>query len=533
MLKILIKKEFLQCFRGYFVDNKTGKAKSKGKIISSFILFGFLMLFLASAFVAMGFNMEVILYTDFKWLYYTLFGIITISLGTFASVFNTANSLYNSKDNNLLLSMPIKPSYVLLSRVSMVYGLCLLYSAIVWLPGSIFGLIRTGFNFGILIIDILLLFVTTLFSSVLSCAIGYIVAAITNKTKNKSIVSVVISGMFLVVYYIVCFRFSNIMDSIVTNGEEVANGIFTWGNFVYHLGNAACGNILSFILYSLICIALGIICYVVLARSFSKIIANANIVTVTKTKVTYKSSKKITNVLLRKEFKRFTSSATYMLNSGLGVLFVLGIAVAALIKAKDILPLLEMIKDEIPELYQFLPLGVVGIVCMIISINAIAVPSVSLEGNSLWILKSLPVKTHEILDAKKTLQIIVNGIPTIISIALICYALKLDFSLSVSAVCIAILFVEVQSSICVLLSLVNPNFNWTSETQPIKQSVSILLEMVISFVVVIAVSGLYYFVRNMMEVSEYMNYALIVLMVVEVLLRKLIRTWGVNKFEAL
>lgn len=533
MLKILIKKEFLQCFRGYFVDSKTGKAKSKSKIIGSFVLFAFLMLFLAAAFVAMGFNMELILHTDFKWLYYTLFGIITISLGTFASVFNTANSLYNSKDNNLLLSMPIKPSYVLLSRVSVVYGLCLLYSSIVWLPGSIFGLIRTGFNFGLLIIDILLLFVTTLFSSVLSCAIGYIVAAISNKTKNKSIVSVVLSGIFLAVYYFVCFRFSNIVDSIVLNGENVAKGIFTWGNFVYQLGNAACGSILSFILYSLICIVLAVVCYVVLSRSFSKIIANANNVTVTKTKVSYKSSNKTTTVLLKKEFKRFTSSATYMLNSGLGVLFVLALAIAALIKAKDILPLLEVFKDEIPELYQFLPLGVLGIVCMIISMNAIAVPSVSLEGNSLWILKSLPVKTYEILDAKKTLQLIVNGIPTVISILVICYALKIDFSSSITITCVAFMFVEVQASICVLLSLVNPNFNWTSETQPIKQSINILLELVISFILVIIISGSYYFFRNMIDVMEYLDYALIVIIMIELLLRKVIRSWGVNKFDSL
>ena len=192
MLKTLIWEQFYRCFSGYFVDVKTGKAKSKSKIIGTFVLFGVLMLFLCVSFFGMAVGLEPLLETKESWLYFALLGLMTITLGTFASVFNAANSLYNSKDNDLLLSLPIKPSQILISRVALIFGLCFLYSFLVWIPTCVYHFIYFGFNFGVFILDLLLLIDITLFASVLSCAIGFIIAKISSKTKNKSIITVIL-----------------------------------------------------------------------------------------------------------------------------------------------------------------------------------------------------------------------------------------------------------------------------------------------------------------------------------------------------
>ena len=41
------------------------------------------------------------------WLYFALMALLAMLLGAFGSVFNTYSGLYLSKDNDLLLSMPI------------------------------------------------------------------------------------------------------------------------------------------------------------------------------------------------------------------------------------------------------------------------------------------------------------------------------------------------------------------------------------------------------------------------------------------
>lgn len=41
------------------------------------------------------------------WLYFTLFALVGVLMGVFGSVFNTFSGLYQAKDNDLLLSLPI------------------------------------------------------------------------------------------------------------------------------------------------------------------------------------------------------------------------------------------------------------------------------------------------------------------------------------------------------------------------------------------------------------------------------------------
>ena len=139
MWKVLVKKEFTGIFRSYFVNSKTGKARSKGSIALFFVLFAVLILILCGVFFALAYQLKALLTMDLVWLYYALMGILSVALGLFGSVFNTYVSLYLPKDNDLLLSLPIPPTTILLARMTLVFGLSLLYSGAVWLPTIIFG----------------------------------------------------------------------------------------------------------------------------------------------------------------------------------------------------------------------------------------------------------------------------------------------------------------------------------------------------------------------------------------------------------
>ena len=139
MLKTLIKKQYMELFRSYFVNQKTGQPRSHGKVIGMFVLFGFLMVFSSAMFflVAAGLGSSL-LEMGLGWLYFTILGMLAVLFGTFGSVFNTYAGLYRAKDNDLLISMPIPPGRILFARVSGVYGLSLLYSALVWVPACIY-----------------------------------------------------------------------------------------------------------------------------------------------------------------------------------------------------------------------------------------------------------------------------------------------------------------------------------------------------------------------------------------------------------
>ena len=138
MLKTLIKKQYQECFRSYFVNPKTGKRRTKGGIIGMFVFFTAVMLFLAGMFFGLAFLLgDGLIGAGMQWLYFVLMGILSVLMGAFGSVFNTYAALYLSKDNEMLLAMPIPPSQILLTRMSLVYGMSLMYSGIVWIPALI------------------------------------------------------------------------------------------------------------------------------------------------------------------------------------------------------------------------------------------------------------------------------------------------------------------------------------------------------------------------------------------------------------
>ena len=127
MLKTLIKNQLYAVNRGFF-ENRKNKKRRSNKTAAVFIaLYAALMVFLAAFFFGMGYLLSPLLSTGLTWLYFTITFGVALLMGVFGSVFNTYATLYDAKDNDLLLSMPIPVKYVLIARLSTVYLLGALF----------------------------------------------------------------------------------------------------------------------------------------------------------------------------------------------------------------------------------------------------------------------------------------------------------------------------------------------------------------------------------------------------------------------
>ena len=535
MLMTLIKKQFYEVFRGYFINPKTGKARSKKGIIGMFIFFAAVMIVVGFSFFAMTLSMTALIGTEIEWLFFAMFGILAISLGVFASVFTTYSSLYLSKDNDLLLSMPLRPVDILLSRIALVYGLAFVYSATAWIPAIISASLTGKMRVISVVFCFILLFIIPLFVSALACVLGWLLAQVSSKVKNKSIITIVLSITFLALYYMLVFKLSDFFESFLLYSSEVANSVKTWGNIFYHLGNGAVGNVLSLIIFILIsCLLFGIVLYV-LSRSYTKILTRSTSGKIQKTAVKYSSSKNVVSSLLKKEWLRFISLPTYVLNCSLGAFFALGFAVYCVIKRNDLMTLSVMIQEEISDIALFIPVILVAMICMLLSMNTVSTPSISLEGKNLWILKSLPVKASDVLSAKIYLHVAINAIPGIISTAVIGWCLHLDYQTIISCALIVYFFVYIQAMLGLLLGLYRPNFTWTNVTQPIKQSMNVLIMMLVNALISVAIVGIFFLLntKTNIDVSNYLMYTFVGLAIIALLIKRILFTKGVELFEKL
>ena len=154
------------------------------------------------------------------WLYFALMGLLAVFLGTFGSVFNTYSGLYLAKDNDLLLSMPIPVNTVMTARLLGVYLMGLMYSLTVLLPSVIVYWIVVSAGVGAVIGGIMLIADVSIFVLTLSVVLGYVVAKISLKLKNKSFITVIVSLVFIGAYYFFYFKAQGMVTDIVSNAAK-------------------------------------------------------------------------------------------------------------------------------------------------------------------------------------------------------------------------------------------------------------------------------------------------------------------------
>ena len=478
MLRTLIKKQLLEIWQGYFIDRKTGKARTKNGILLFFLLLAVLFLGLGFAFYSMAAGLgTVTLGNGFNWLYFALMGLLSMALGVFGSVFNTYASVYLPKDNELLLSLPIPERTLLLARLSGVYLTSLMYSAWVWIPAVIAYWVLVPITVLNVVFPLLLTFIVALFVTVLSCILGWIVALVASKTKGKSFITLFLSLAVFALYYFVYFQIVGSLDEIVSHIAELGNTVKSWLHYSYLLGRASDGDILSMLLVTGITLVLAGLCFLVLTKSFMKLATvSANGGKKAKIAAGY-TKKSVRTALLHREYKHFTSVPTWMLNGGFGLLLLPIGAVALLIKSGNLREVLPKVVAEVPELFAMLPVIFTAALCLILSINAILAVSVSIEGKTLWQLQSLPLDPWEILRAKENMSVQLTVLPALFFILVLGTVLQFRWW-ETALICVAVWFyIWAFSDFELFLNLKNPNFSWTNAASLTKQSMPVVISM--------------------------------------------------------
>lgn len=534
MLKALFKKQFLELGSFYFQNRKTGKRRSAAGIAGYSILYAFVFISLGIAFYGLGFTLCMPLHAmKLDWLYFSLMGIIAMMLGIFGAVFNTYAGLYQAKDNELLLSMPIAPWKILLSRLAGAYAMGLMFEALVLIPAVIVYWVNVPVSALSVVFSVLQIFIIGFFVLTLTCILGWVVALISSKTKSKSFVTVAISLLFIFGYYFVYFRINDYLQSVVQNAyiiEEKMKSIFYP---FYLMGLAFEGKVIPMLIVTALVTVLTALTYLVLAKSFIKITTTRVSETSTKHKEAEVKTASIKNALFKKELKHFTSSPTYMLNCGLGLIMAPILAVAAVINTEKIREAIEMVFEPSPELKEFIPLAAAIIICILISTIDITAPSVSLEGKNIWIAQSLPIKTVDILQAKQKLQLMFTlPCAAVVTVAL-SYVINADITTFAYMLFIPLAFAYFHSALGLSLNLLKPVLSWTNETVPIKQSFSVFVALFGGWIVSVFIGGAAYLLRNTVTVENIMLFSALIVFVSGSFINKWIYSKGAEIFAKL
>jgi len=393
-------------------------------------------------------------------------------------VFNTYSCLYLSRDNDLMLSLPIPVNVLMASRLLTVYLMGAMYSIVVILPAVIVYWIAASASAGAIFGCLLLMLLISVFVLTLSCALGWVVAKISLKLKNKSFITVIISLAFFGGYYFFYFKAQTLIQNLLANAADYAAIIKGAAYPLYLFGKVGTGDCLAMLMVSAVVIALFAIVWALISRSFLKIATSSGKTEKRVYKEKATKPKSISRALLGKEFSRFLSSPLYMLNCGLGIL-LLPIAGAALAWKGG--TIISVLNGVFGAREGCTPLILCALICVLASMNDMAVPSVSLEGKTFWLVQSLPVTPWQVLRAKLCTQLLLAGVPVLL--CFVCLPFIYPYATLEMILTAFVLLANVLFSALfdLFLGLKTANLTWTNEVTPIKLNAGAVFSMLNGF----------------------------------------------------
>ena len=476
MLKVLFKKQVLAFF-SILTQGKNGQRRSSKAMLG----FTILLLYGFGAMGAMFWTMadmlcEPLVTAGLAWVYFAFVSVLATCLMVIIGIFAAKSTLYEAKDNDLIFSMPIPAWVVLLSRMFALYMISFVFSALVLVPALIKYFLVAGVAPLSVLSSVILLFILPLGGLTLCNILGALLAWITAKLPFKSLFTTLLFVLFFVGYMLAYTKVNEYLGYVLVNGEAVGTTMKTVLYPFSQVGYALTGNILSLLLSVLMFGGFFGVVYFVMSLTYFRIATMKKGERRAKYKKKAQISRSMNRALLRREFLRIIKSPAYLLNSSMGSLMMVMVAVM-MVATGNLFGLMEEVVSAMPGLANNMGLLVALIVCLMASSNFVTACAVSLEGENITIIQSLPVDEWAILRAKLYLHVLFTAIPAMLLGGAMAWMVHLVWWETLIVLATALIASVLFASFGLMINLKLPNLHWTNETAAVKQGLSTVVSM--------------------------------------------------------
>lgn len=500
---------------------RTGKQRSRTGKLAFGALYGAIALVLMASFASLAWPLaQLLLPGGWEALYFLVLELLALLVSVLAGALSSYNRLFQAKDNDRLLALPIPPWMIFAVRLWGLYEMSLFYLLLVWVPAEAayvrFALYPLGGILSALPMALLLAGA----ASVLAALLGWAVALLVAKAgRHKALFTVAASLGFLALYFLGYQKSGALLNALLSSA--------LWGGGEgLLLGRAACGDAPALlgllILLAAVCAVLGKL----LSGPYLRLMTTRTGGAASKMKAAPGRRVSVRRALLRRELLHLAGSPTYLLNCAMGSLGLVVLSVLALYKAGEIRLLAA----------QLLPPGLAGAAAAFAAAlgagtNCLTAPSVSLEGESLWRIRSLPVSPWQTLRAKLELHLAVTLPPALLCAGVLLAVVRAALPMVLLGLLAVALFVVLSAAVGLVLGVLMPSFHWTSETAVIKQSPFCLLTMLLSWGAALALFAGTAALSHRMPPAVSLSLACLLLAGADALALRWLKTKGAARFE--
>ncbi len=453
----------------YTKDNKE-RSKATGFVVLM-VVAGILILFAAFAiFLGIGLALQGTPFLDLLPALAMIISTITTLLFT---LFKASGILFNFNDYELLMSLPINSGTIIASRILNLYSFNVLFCIGVMLPANIIYGILSAQGVGYYVLSTIFMFLVPIIPIVIASFVGLLIALATSKLKKKTAIQTIVTFALFFGFFLLYANIGNFVSGI----ELIAGDLLKTLTAVYPVSFWYLNAITTFSVPDLILfIALNAVVFfafvLIVGKYYKKI--NTYVSTV-KTSGNYKlgtleatSPKK---ALFKREWKRYTSSTMYIFNTSVGVLFLIIGGFALIFFGTDFLALVFSGEAGMQFITPLAPIGI----SVLIALTCTTCCSVSLDGKTLWILRSLPVDTMQVLRSKIRVNLTLTLPAIAFASTVCCIVLKPALDLCILMYVLPVLYTIFTAYLGLWIDLNHAVLDWENEVKVIKQSRSTMM----------------------------------------------------------
>ena len=485
-------KKFISLIKAMFSQDMSFfhyKTKTKSKIMK--VIFPFFLGAILMCSVGMYAYMiaEPLAKVKLTYVMLTLFMFMVTVVTFMEGMYKSQGILFDSKDNDLLLSLPIPKSKIFALRVIKLLTFQFIYNLFFILPAYVIFIYfdRPGINFYIL--SFLMLFLLPIIPTVLSVILGYIVKGISSRFKAKKIIQTILSLVLFLGVFFLSYNMENLVTKLTQNATSINDALtklyYPVGSYITLIHEFNFIELVKLLLVNIV--PLIIVIYIGSIHYFEIISKSKETASSSESN---KQEKIVVNTPLKsfvkKELNRFFSSPIYMFNTSFGLLIMVIVSISLCVNSDDLIHMItqnEGINININRVYEMLPKLFIQLIIFVGCMTSITSSSISLEGKSFNITKSLPVKAEIILLSK----IITSNIITLPLMIISDFLFIIKFHLSIIDILFIFAFTFVipifTSLLGLIVNLKYPKMNASNDTEVVKQSMSTMVSVFVGMII--------------------------------------------------
>ena len=202
---------------------KTTSKKKANKILIPILLFILVATAIGSYAYMIGKALHPVKLT---YVMLTMFILLVTILTFIAGIFKSQGIIFDSKDNDLLFSLPIQKSKILLIRILKLLIFQYIYNLMFLLPAFAIYIYFEKPHIYFYLISILMTILLPIIPTILSSILGYITKMISSKSNKKRLVQTLMNIIIFMTIFMLSYNMNSYLENIATHAKSI-NEIIT------------------------------------------------------------------------------------------------------------------------------------------------------------------------------------------------------------------------------------------------------------------------------------------------------------------